>query len=390
MNRAEKELGNNEWELSESDYLILGDSMIIVPTGRHHVFLYTHKSDSFKRLDKSKYHGHNFGRKLILHDGEIYAFGGYGFWKSHSKLIRFDLKSGEWNIVQLKGDVISGMPQLINHSGDSITIYGTAVTNQELGEKYWTREIYTLDLNTFTVVKFRSSNTKEFVNEQFLFPNWNYQYSSYIVFGSLGNIQYVVDKKSGKVFNNVNGPSISQIPTETRRRKKLNNNFSVLKGDSIFVINKTGDIESWDLKEYIELYCGILFDIAEHEPEIKEGESSTWPKFLLGGLVILFTIIIVYVLIRRERVKLRKWNGVYEEITKETNGFSKVRWLSSGVYSEKELDIALNIIHLPYDARKVKRSRELFKINEAMPGFIEKRENKKKPDQWEYQINNTS
>ena len=153
MNRAEKELGNNEWELSESDYLIMGDSMIIVPTGRHYVFLYTHKSDSFKRLDKSKYHGHNFGRKLILHNGEIYAFGGYGFWKSHSKLIRFDLKSGEWNIVQLKGDVISGMPQLINHSGDSITIYGTAVTNQELGEKYWTREIYILDLNTFTVVK---------------------------------------------------------------------------------------------------------------------------------------------------------------------------------------------------------------------------------------------
>ena len=84
INRAEIELGNYRWDLSEYDYLTFGDTIVITPQGRHYVYLYTQKSDSFRRLDNSLFHGHNFSRQLIYYKGDIYAFGGYGFWKAHA------------------------------------------------------------------------------------------------------------------------------------------------------------------------------------------------------------------------------------------------------------------------------------------------------------------
>lgn len=56
------------------------------------------------RIDKSDHHRTQFGHYGFIHpnNGNIYAFGGTGFWQDRSYILEFDQKAGEWNIVPLK------------------------------------------------------------------------------------------------------------------------------------------------------------------------------------------------------------------------------------------------------------------------------------------------
>src|SRR5210317_954233 len=60
LRRADKELSGNTWHLGENDYLDMGDSLLINPSGMHYVYSYNRQDDIFFRRDVSKYHGHNF------------------------------------------------------------------------------------------------------------------------------------------------------------------------------------------------------------------------------------------------------------------------------------------------------------------------------------------
>lgn len=57
------------------------------------------------RIDKSFHHRTQFGHAWFVHpqSGEIYAFGGYGFWQSRGYTARFDMKALEWLVVPLDG-----------------------------------------------------------------------------------------------------------------------------------------------------------------------------------------------------------------------------------------------------------------------------------------------
>ena len=85
---------------------------------------------------------------------------------------------------------------------------------------------------------------------------------------------------------------------------------------------------------------------------------------------------------------LRKWSNFYKEIGETEHVFRNIQGLTSGIYSEKELDIALNIIHLPKDVRNIKRSRLIFIVNDDLPGFIQKEASKVNQNVWLYRINN--
>ena len=105
-------------------------------------------------------------------------------------------------------------------------------------------------------------------------------------------------------------------------------------------------------------------------------------------MLFLLVVIVQSVFIRRERVALRKWKNIYEELGDDQHVFRNIQSLTSGLYTEKELDIALNIIHLPNDVRNIKRSRLMFIVNDDLPGFIQKEKNDKSPDDWLFIINN--
>jgi len=111
---------------------------------------------------------------------------------------------------------------------------------------------------------------------------------------------------------------------------------------------------------------------------------------LIIGILTLFLLVVMvqYVFIRRERVALRKWKNIYEELGDDQHVFRNIQSLTSGLYTEREFDIALNIIHLPKDVRNIKRSRLMFIVNDDLPGFIKKEKNDKSLDDWLFRINN--
>lgn len=69
------------------------------------VFTWTPGDSVVVRIDKSFHHRTQFGHSWFIHpeSGEIYAFGGYGFWQSRGYTARFDMKVMEWLVVPLDG-----------------------------------------------------------------------------------------------------------------------------------------------------------------------------------------------------------------------------------------------------------------------------------------------
>lgn len=69
------------------------------------VFTWTPGDSVVVRIDKSFHHRTQFGHSWFIHPetGEIYAFGGYGFWQSRGYTARFDMKALEWLVMPLDG-----------------------------------------------------------------------------------------------------------------------------------------------------------------------------------------------------------------------------------------------------------------------------------------------
>ena len=127
LNRANAQIQElSHSAIGETDYLISGDSMFLNPDGTHYLYSYLPSRNTFLRLDHSQFHGHNFVRQLFLYKGDIYAFGGYGFWNDHAKLIKFDKRTKEWELMMVKNDFhLVGKPIMPVIIGDSIYLYGT-------------------------------------------------------------------------------------------------------------------------------------------------------------------------------------------------------------------------------------------------------------------------
>lgn len=64
---------------------------------------------NLERIDRSFPHKNQFGHFPFFHDGELHAFGGYGFWEDKEIITFFNSSIQEWNIVTVSKN--SGFPQ---------------------------------------------------------------------------------------------------------------------------------------------------------------------------------------------------------------------------------------------------------------------------------------
>ena len=103
--------------LAGTDYY--GKSLQVVK-GSNNVYIFVHHSgvvfkffnheDSllvFKRIDQTVNMNYNIGSKTFIHNGDIYNYGGYGFWKSNGLLRKFNKVDQEWDIVPLNMEIVS-------------------------------------------------------------------------------------------------------------------------------------------------------------------------------------------------------------------------------------------------------------------------------------------
>ncbi len=75
------------------------------------------------------YHGHycgyNFGAKIFTRNNTIYALGGYGYWKIHSHLLKFNQQQGSWEMVPISHEPRNYYSYCVGMKGDTIiSIFG--------------------------------------------------------------------------------------------------------------------------------------------------------------------------------------------------------------------------------------------------------------------------
>ena len=356
----------------EVTYLVLGDSFIIVPQGRHHVFTYTKERGTFLRIDRSIFHGHNFGRKIFVYRDEIYSIGGYGFWQTHGKLMRFSWNTREWELVMLKGEVPTGMPAISFIKGDSLYVFHTVEKHPETGADSVSRLAYIIDMPRKTSTRFVIADNRHF---ECYGPAWNDQFSKYVIFGGSGELMHIVDKEKFIIYSSHAGPSLFK-GYPAMRQNALDSNFAILEGDIIWVYPKNSPPVKYSIMEFADLYCtsGSLIENLVPYRGIEDKNSSKQSIIYIILGFALGVVLIIWgtgkAIEKWTRLREIRWAGAYD-LLKHEPYYAEVRTLSPGIYSEKEIDLAFRIRHMPKAVRNLKRSTFIQELNRMQPGFIE-------------------
>lgn len=383
-----KQTGHN-FEIKETDYLLFGDSIVINPDGTHYLYSYHPQRKTFLRLDKSEFHGHNYGRRLFVYKNEIYAIGGYGFWISHCKVIRFNRTSREWDLVHVSGPLPLPSPGTTMLFGDTLFLYGVREmgSTQAFKDPKLDYSVFWIDLKTW---KSEQRKTKSPIRATSHTQTLNDQRSKYSVFGNLGNVDRIFDKVSGILYYSFSGPSLYN-GIDKKYHTYKDSILSFLMGSDIMVIDRLGNERIISIPEYIKLYCNPEWNVKEIKnyelPQNEELNRSTFSWEWVGVLALLVSwMIFGMYYYRNSRGMTRKLVQYYRELDNTDIDYPELRRLTDGVYSEKEIDLLLRIEHLPRIVRNVKRSKLLFEINEQFPGYIEKLPDSQKENVFVYRI----
>lgn len=376
-------------EIKETDFLLFGDSILINPDGTHFLYSYHPKRKTFLRLDKSEFHGHNFGRRLFVYNNEIYAIGGYGFWISHCKVIRFNRTSREWDLVHISGPLPLPSPGATLLFGDTLFLFGVRETGstQTFKDPKLDYSVFWIDLKTW---KSEQRKTKSPIRATLYTQSLNDQRSRYSVFGSLGGVERIFDKVSGILYYSFSGPSLYN-GIDKKYHSYQDSIMSFLMGNEIMVIDRQRNERIISIPEYIKLYCNPEWNVREiRNYEIPQNEKLNdsdflWEWFGVFALIISWMIFGIHYY-RNSRGMTRKLVQYYGELDNTDIDFPELRRLTDGVYSEKEIDLLLRIEHLPRIVRNVKRSKLLFEVNEQFPGYIEKIPDELRENEFVYRI----
>jgi len=371
--------------IGETDYLISGDSMLLNPDGTHYLYSYLPSRNTFLRLDHSRFHGHNFVRHLFLYKGEIYAFGGYGFWNDHAKLIKFDKRTREWELVMVRNDVnLTGKPIMSVLQGDSIYVYGTIQHHVKSKGTSIKVGCYLLNLKKLEISEFESS--KQNVEIQICSQGYNSQFSNYIIFGTPNNIMYIFDKNKKTMYKNASGPSLFHESNQ-QRIDIVDSNYRFLVGNQLITVFPDLSVDKINLENYIELYC---FEDSKFQDWTPVNAQFEWTDFSYKYFILILLMLVMFLgyhFLSTGGIYNKKILNQYRQLEDEINIFGYLDTLKDNAYSEQEIDRIFRIYHYPNQVRKIKRSQIINEVNLDYPGKIEKVLNPKKPKEFMYKIN---
>jgi hypothetical protein len=164
----------------------IGGTVYLLVDGRMNVFVF--ENGTWNDISRSVYHGYNYFSKKFVHASTLYSFGGYGFWKQHGDLIRFDRERKEWEAipVQYKHDIGNGL----SYQADSLLVVLLPSTKNQayaLQENY--TSIYELNLETGDVVQLSTNITALPNDRRLAIESDNF----YLVHGATS---FLIDKKT--------------------------------------------------------------------------------------------------------------------------------------------------------------------------------------------------
>jgi hypothetical protein len=365
--------------IGEGDYLISGDSLFLNPDGTHYLYSYNARRNTFIRHDHSNFHGHNFKRILFQFKGEIYAFGGYGFWTSHAKLIKFDKISKEWELVMIQNlDLNLFQPLHSAILGDSIYIYGIYEHHAVKINKQTTIRSFIINLRDLKCKEYQ--NTEVQFIEKISSASYNHQQSNFVIWGGPNSFDYILDKSKGIYYKNTSGPAFF-APNNTQKINFKDSIYRFVVGKELITVNPDYSIERLDIENYIKLFCLPENYIKDWEESTVMSKEKVILVYQIAIAILILSILIFLVLFFSRDKRLN--HSIHQDHDGLDNHDSVMHTLLSignGEFSEKEIDMILRISHFSNNVRKIRRSQIIFDVNEKHPSLVEKIENTNKKE----------
>ncbi len=112
------------------------------------------RNDSLVRIDHSFLQKNQYYPVPFTYNNEMYLFGGYGLFTYKNIITRYDFKSGEWNQVQTRGNMIPE-PRAVAYSlqdGNTLYVFGGKTADDDNIPKFKAvqPQLWKLDLPTMT------------------------------------------------------------------------------------------------------------------------------------------------------------------------------------------------------------------------------------------------
>lgn len=354
--------------------VVCGADTLYNPNGYFYVFKLV--GDSCIRLDKSVFHGFNFGRFLFAYNNELYAFGGYGGFKANQILLKFNFNTAEWVYVHTIGfnkpENICGSAFI--HENYLFSIGNIKPGNGVVADKNDTA-IYKLNLNELTWSKLTIENNV-FINPKQYLRALNYLIcikDLETVILNLVNLNFVII--SNRIYN---------IKPEMELLYPLSKTKIVLK-----LVQNTLSPNSTLLKLNIDsiFNCNNKFLFISDDKATKANRFNWW---IITPIILIILIILLLLLSKKYKGNSNKSRHVSSD-DNQIDGLNNdiIKSLlqqNKDVLSIDELDAVLKINHLSFDSKKLKRHRLIKDINNASPGLITRIRSDEDQRQFKYKI----
>jgi hypothetical protein len=371
-----------------TDIVDLGDSILLNPDGMHFLYSYVKGREGFLRLDRSTFHGHNFGRSLYYYKNELYALGGYGFWHSHAKLLQFNRRTHEWDLMVTKGPIPEGSAILSFMRSDSVFFIRSINKGEmELGARVQSY-LWILDMATLSWSKHPFDEDIHLENNEY---RLTVESEKWYIGTTIPRAQEtIVNKETGKFYINHNGPPLLGIPEWNENGLNLianANAAAMIKGDSLIIL--VGDTLRYvrgNLNDFVFTFCkeeNVFFNQLGDGLE-EENPTESRMVFVSEKMIYWIALLMLVFLYGFERKNNRK--STASEFQFETG----IRFVKSQpeeepadlalalhnqgshIWNQEQLDEFLGISTLDYNSKKLKRSRFLVDLNERHPGIVER------------------
>lgn len=382
------EFGYNS-QVTLLDAIESGDSLLINPNGSHYLYSYRENRFGFLRLDRSTFHGHNFGRKLFWYENHLYALGGYGFWVDHSKLIRFNWMTREWDLILTKGEPPGGSPLLCFLRNDSVFFIRSIFRGEANLQPRILSQMWVLDMNALVWTSYLFDPNIGLDGSDYRLSAENEKW--YVGTTLPRSQEAIINKETGKFYLNNSGPPILALPELGIFGENLMNDdraMSYILGDSLFIIyNDSMRFFRADLSRFVFDYCreeNVDFnDLGSAIDSANDGMKQM--SFVSERLVYWLGLVMLLFLYMVEK-RLNKSKANVFAFKTDTMGTNAVQSTSSEQelslalhergsrhYSQEDLDELFEIQDLDYDARKLKRSRLIAEVNKLHVGLLERK-----------------
>ncbi len=353
------------------------------PEGTLHLFkVKIDTATHVEKISKSIYHGHNFSRKLYLHNSILYSLGGSGLFGETAHLLCFNEPLSEWLIAPIQ-DMPINVGSVINSwlNADTLSV------------------IYLSKLKDSLVYAKINLKTKRFQRIGTIRNSENESYSFGGGYEIYRNEKYaILELPLGERYQNKCRYEILSLQNVELNRALELENLPCINGNSVIYIKEdtlvyrstTGEQKKYfidDLNVISKINYSKIYQLNfQNKSDYKAGLSA-----LL--LIICALIFISFVIFKKRRhfSHLPKEERIDDTEKEMSTIEARLNNLKGQTISRDELDDIFAITHQSADTMKSSRSLKIRKINERANNItITRIRNEKDRRYFEYIINTTS